>query len=216
MTELERALRALPVAWPATPDVASRLELRPRRYRMLVAAAAVAAAIAVGAAFAVPDSRGAILRFFHLRGVTVEHVDTLPSAEARALTSGLGTSIGDEAARSRLGAPFLPSDHGPLFDQHGFVSTLLAVPQPALLTEFGSPSLIKKFAAGDVEWVSVAPGVPGLWVPGHHVVFVSGTSPRLAGNTLLWTSGGVTFRLEAPGLTRARAIQLAREILGTG
>ena len=213
MTELERALRALSVAWPPTPDLAARLELQPRRHRVLVAAVAVA--VAVGAAFAVPDSRGAILRFFHLRGVTVERVDMLPPAEARALAVGLGKPIGDAKARSRLGAPFLPSNHGSLFDNYGFVSTLLAIPQPALLTEFGSPSLIKKFATGNVAWVSVAPGVVGLWVPGHHVVS-SGASPRLAGNVLLWVSGNVTFRLEAPGVTKARAIQLAREILGTG
>jgi hypothetical protein len=214
MTELERALRALPVAWPVTPDIAARLKLEPRRHRVLVAAVAVT--VAVGAAFAVPDSRGAILRFFHLGGASVEHVDTLPPAEALPLAAGLGKPIGDADARSLLGAAFLPADHAQLYNQYGFVSTLLAIPEPALLTEFGSPSLIKKFTTGNAEWVSVAPGVVGLWVPGHHVVFFSGASPRLAGNVLLWTSDGVTFRLEAPGLTKARAFQLARKILGTG
>lgn len=213
MPELERALRALPVEWPATPDVAARLELRRRGHRRLVAAVVVA--IAIGTAFAVPDSRGAILRFFHLGGATVEHVDTLPPAEARPLTAGLGSPIGDARAETLLGTPFLPSDHGQLFDRYGFVSTLLAIPEPALLTEFGSPSLLKKFASGKVEFVSVAPGVTGLWIEGHHVVFFSGASPRLAGNVLVWVRGGVTFRLEAPGLKRARAFQLAREILGT-
>jgi hypothetical protein len=214
MAELERALRALRVEWPATPDVSSRLELTRRRHRLLVAAVAVA--LAVCAAFAVPDSRGAILRFFHLRGVTVERVGTLPPAEERALAAGLGRPIGDAAALARLGAPFLPAAHGPLFDRYGFVSTLIEIPEPALLTEFGSPSLIKKFATGNAEWVSVAPGVVGLWVPGHHVVLFPGTSPRLAGNVLLWVSGDVTFRLEAPGLTKATALEVARKVLGTG
>jgi hypothetical protein len=214
MAELERALRALPVDWPVTPDVAARLELQRRGHRRLVAAVVVA--IAIGTAFAVPDSRGAILRFFHLGGVTVEHVDTLPPAEARPLTAGLGSPIGDARAEAVLGARFLPSDHGQLFDQYGFVSTLLAIPEPALLTEFGSPSLIKKFASGEVQFVSISPGVTGLWIEGHHVVFFSGASPRLAGNVLVWVSGGVTFRLEAPALAKARALQLAREILGTG
>src|SRR5204863_2740785 len=83
MTELERivgGLRTLPVDWPATPDVAARLELRPRRRLAIVAAVALAAA-ALAAAFAVPQSRSAILRFFHLRGVTVERVGTLPRAQ---------------------------------------------------------------------------------------------------------------------------------------
>ena len=214
MTELEHALRALPVEWPATPDVAARLELRRRRHRVLVAAVAVA--IAVGTAFAVPDSRGAILRFFHLGGVTVEHVDTLPPAEARPLMAGLGSPIDDERAQALLGAPFLPSDHGQLFNRDGFVSALLAIPEAALLTEFGSPSLVKKLAAGKVQYVSIGPGVSGLWIEGRHVVFFSGASPRLAGNVLVWVSGGVTFRLEAPTLAKGRAVQLAREILGTG
>jgi hypothetical protein len=214
MTELEHGLRALPIEWPATPDVAAGLELRRRRHRPLVAAVVVA--VAIGTAFAVPDSRGAILRFLHLGGVTVEHVDTLPPAEARPLAAGLGGPIDDAQARALLGAPFLPSGHGRLYDQYGFVSTLLAIPQPALLTEFGSASLIKKLAAGKVEYVSIAPGVSGLWIEGHHVVFFPGASPRLAGNVLVWVGGGVTFRLEAPALAKARAFQLAREILGTG
>lgn len=214
MTELERSLRALPVAWPETPDVVARLELAPRRCWTLVVA--VAAALAVGAGFAVPDSRGAILRFLHLGGVTVERVHALPPAEERSLAAGLGSPVGDERARALLGLPFLPSDHGPLYEKDGFVSTLLALSQPALLTEFGSSTLIKKLAFGGAEYVAVAPGVPGIWIEGKHVVLFGGGSPRLAGNVLVWVSGGITFRLEAPGLTRADARRIAREILGTG
>ena len=91
MTDLERDLRSLgsTVAWPPTPDVASRLELRPRRRRALVVAVALAV-VALVAAFAVPQSRSAILRFFHLRGVTVERVGTLPPAQELPLAAGLG------------------------------------------------------------------------------------------------------------------------------
>src|SRR5438067_10143619 len=124
MTEFERDLRPLgsTVAWPPTPDVASRLELRPHRRRALVAAVALAAA-ALAAAFAVPQSRSAILRFFHLRGVTVERVGTLPRAQELPLAQGLGSPIGDAEARRVLDGPFLPAAHGTLYERDGIVST---------------------------------------------------------------------------------------------
>src|SRR5215475_13157087 len=111
---MERELAALEVEWPPTPDIASRLELAPRPSRRWVAVAAVAIAVAIGAAFAVPQSRSAILRFFHLGGVTVEQVETLPPAEQRPLAAGLGVEVGDARARALLGGAFLPA-HGPLY-----------------------------------------------------------------------------------------------------
>jgi hypothetical protein len=213
MAELEHDLRALRVDWPETPDVASRLELRPRR-RLLVPALVLAAVLAVAAAFAVPQSRSAILRFFHLRGVTVERVGTLPPAEERPLASGLGSEIDDAQATSVLGGPFLPSAHGTLYERDGIVSTLLR--GPVLLSEFGAPEFLKKFATSNVEWVRVAPDVQGLWIAGApHVVFFPDASPRLAGNVLVFATGTRTFRLEGPGLTRDDALAQAREILGT-
>jgi hypothetical protein len=213
MTELERELRALRVDWPRTPDVASRLELRPRR-RLLVPALVVAAIVAVAAAFAVPQSRSAILRFFHLRGVTVERVGTLPAAEERPLAAGLGGKIDDARARTLLGGPFLPAAHGTLYERDGIVSTLLR--GPVLLSEFGAPEFLKKFATSNVEWVQVAPNVQGLWIAGApHVVFFPGASPRLAGNVLVFATATRTFRLEGHGLTRDDALATARELLGT-
>src|SRR5689334_1536946 len=103
---MERELRQLRIAWPETPDVASRLELR-RRRRLLVPAVALAL-VALVAALAVPQSRSAILRFFHLRGVNVQQVETLPAAQERPLAAGLGNEIGDTRAQSLLGGPFLP------------------------------------------------------------------------------------------------------------
>jgi|SRR5581483_2033799 len=210
---MERELRALRVDWPDTPDVASRLELR-RRRRLLLPAAALAA-VAVAAAFAVPQSRSAILRFFHLRGVTVEQVGTLPRADERPLAAGLGVEIGESRAQIVLGGPFLPARRGALYERDGVVSTLLR--GPVLLSEFGAPEFLKKFATSGVEWLEVAPGVQGLWIAGaRHVVFFPGASPRLAGNVLAWATEGRTFRLEGRGLTKDAALRLAREILGTG
>jgi hypothetical protein len=211
MTDFDRQLRALDVAWPPTPEL--RLELAPRRRRGVLVAAF--AAVALAAAFAVPQSRSAILRFFHLGGVTIERVGTLPPAQERPLSAGLGQAVGDREAALVLNGPFLPSRHGTLYEQPGgIVSTLLR--GPLLLSEFGGAQFLKKFAAGtNVEWVEVAPGVQGLWLSGSpHVVFF-GSSPRLAGNVLVWATGERTFRLEGPALDKQAALRLAREILGT-
>jgi hypothetical protein len=210
MTELERSLRALDVDWPSTPVV--QLELVPRRRRRTVAALAVVAAAA--AAFAVPQSRSAILDFFHLGGVTVVRVETLPPAQERPLSAGLGSAVDDAGAAKILGTAFVPRQHGTLRERDGFVSTVLR--GPVLLSEFGSAYLIKKLAAGPVVWVEVAPGVQGLWIAGaSHVVSFPGASPRLAGAVLVWERGGVTFRLEGAGLRKEDALRLARELLGT-
>lgn len=214
MTELELSLRALEVEWPETPDVASRLEPGRRPRRVLVPAVAVVL-VAISAALAVPQSRSAILRFFHLRGVTVEQVQTLPPAVERPLAAGLGTAIDDAAAERTLGGPFQPARHGQLYEQDGIVSTLLR--GPMLLSEFGAPEFLKKFATSNVEWLQVEPDVQGLWISGgRHVMFFPGASPRLAGNVLVWATATRTYRLEGPDLRRDAALRLARAIIGTG
>jgi len=101
MPELDLALRELAsrLDWPAEPDLAARVgarleapppahRFRPRR-RLVVALAVVLAAVA--AAFAVPVTRAAILELFHLRGVTIERVETLPTVPVQ---GGLGTFLG--------------------------------------------------------------------------------------------------------------------------
>jgi hypothetical protein len=203
------------VAWPPTPDLAARLELRPRARRRALVVAVAFAVVALAAAFAVPQSRSAILRFFHLRGVTVERVETLPAAEEVPLSSGLGAVIDDDAARRVLGGPFAPAHHGTLYERDGIVSTLLR--GPLLLTQFGAPEFLKKFVTSNVQWVEVVPGVQGLWISGppHVVFFFPQASPRLAGNVLVWATDTRTYRLEGRHLTLDGALRLAREIMGT-
>src|SRR5690349_22170833 len=103
---LESDLRALQVDWPETPEF--RLEpARSRRRAGYVLAFAIVA-VAVGAAFAVPQSRAAILRFFHLRGASIEFVGTLPRADERPLTDGLGEVVSISVARSVIPGLLLP------------------------------------------------------------------------------------------------------------
>src|SRR2546425_8902787 len=106
MPELEQALVALgrEVDFPPEPDlvpaVRARLERRHFGRRPLVFAVALLV-IAFGIAMAVPQARSAILRFFHIGAVTVERVETLPRAQTRPLTAGLGPAMSRLAAERR-------------------------------------------------------------------------------------------------------------------
>jgi hypothetical protein len=233
MTELERALASLAaeVDWPPTPrfeplELVSSSQTAPpasrRRRRALVLAIAVGL-VALGVALAVPQARSAILRFLHVGGVTVERVSTLPAAEERDLGSDLGIPVDANAAEGVLGGPvLLPDTRGTptLYGRGGIVSVVLSTPEPVLLSQVrtGEGEVLLKKAAGSgtgTEWVELAPDLYGLWITGRpHVVFFPDAPPRLAGNVLLWERDGVTFRLEGPTLTRDRALELARELLG--
>jgi hypothetical protein len=93
------------------------------------------------------------------------------------------------------------------------------------LTEFhagiSEPVIRKTLAAGtDVAQVSVD-GAPGYWISGEsHVLTLADADgqfftdrARLAGNTLLWQRGSVTYRLES-ALTRDEAIHIAESLRG--
>jgi hypothetical protein len=218
---LERELRSLWIDWPETP--ALRPELAPRRSRRPLVLALAALLVAIAVAFAVPPARSAILRFFHLGGVTVERVETLPRATARSLEEGLGPERSlDEAARVAGFVPRLPPgvDARRAYALPGVIA--LPLPGGRLLTELqGSDfGLSKKYAAGTtrIEPVQVN-GHDGIWLEGgpHVLVYLGkdgapvAKTLRLAGNTLVWQVGGRTYRLEGP-LTKQQALALAESI----
>jgi hypothetical protein len=219
MTELEQALARLEVDWPATPSFDLRAPAptpasRSRR-RPLVLGIAAAAVVAVACALAVPQSRGAILRFFHIGGETVDRVHTLPPAAERSLRASLGFRISHAGAARLLERPFAV-ENVPLYRTNVVVSALL--PGDVLLSEWhtgNDPIVMKKLVGGatDVEEVVLEPGVTGLWIHGGRHVFIAPQLPaRYAGNTLVWQRDGITFRLEGKSLTRAAAISLARPL----
>jgi hypothetical protein len=224
MPELERDLRLLAseIEWPPTPPLSLRLEpqrpaVRPRL--LLVAAAVLVLALAV--ALSVPSARSAILRFFHLGGVTIQRVNVLPPARERPLSADLGPAVSEARARAALGAPVRLPDvrpRPPLHLRGNVVSVILAAPRPVLLSEFpAGEGILKKFAGNSttVRWLTVG-RVSGLWITGgEHVLQLPGSSPRLAGNSLLWQHGTTTYRLEGRGLSLHAALRLAREIEGT-
>jgi hypothetical protein len=210
MTELESALVRLggELEFPATPDVAGAVRRRlaeqlPRRRSWLPARrtlviALVAVALAVGAAFAVPSARSAILDFLGLRGASVERVETLPQvpvSTASALDLGRLATLeeaGDLAAfdvlvPTELGAPddVFHSSSVP----GGRVSLVYAPDEDLprsrytgvglLVTEFRGdliPDFVSKLAdqSTRIEELSVE-GHPAIWLEGgpHSVFFAS-------------------------------------------
>jgi hypothetical protein len=216
---LEQELRALEIAWPETPPLRPELGRR-RSLRPLVLALALLV-LALAVALAVPQARSAILRFFHLRGVTVERVETLPPAARRSLEAGLGPERPLAQAQRIAGfTPILPEGVERAFARPGVLA--VALPGGRLLTEVtGVPfGIDKKFAtAATVIRPVEVDGRPGLWLEGapHVLLFLDreGTlvahTLRLAGNTLLWERGPLTLRLEGP-LTLAEALRFARSV----
>jgi len=230
VSSLEQRLEALgrELAFPPSPDLSGRAHYagRPFPWRMVALAAAVVV-VAIAAAFAVPQARTTILRWFHLNGVTVERVDTLPESQERAKAGGLGRRLTLDQAQRRLGFHLRlpPLDGTPttyvLDDALGTV-ILRVGDRPVLLSEYLAKgyTLLKKSVGAKslVEPVSVN-GQPGLWVEGppHTLTYFNTNGEfrertvKITGNVLLWTHGPVTLRLEGR-ITRAQALGLARRI----
>jgi hypothetical protein len=235
VNELERRLADLgaDIAFPAEPDIATavvaRLEERPRRpfpWRRVALGVAVLA-VAVGAAFAVPQARTTILRWFHLRGVTVERVETLPPAVERSEVGGLGQPYSRTVAEGVVGfhlalPPFRNGRPRRIYVRDAQLASLIvrAHGRTVLLSEFRSAArdFLRKSVSSEtrVEPVRVD-GSPGLWVEGAtHALIYPGGAPEpqtilIHGNVLLWVHGRLTLRLEGK-LDKDDALRLARSI----
>lgn len=234
MTELERALFAVgreldvPETPALAPRVLVRIERRSRR-RLAVLVAVGAAVVAIGIALAVPDARSSILRFFHLRGATVERVDTLPPAAQRPPVAGLGPARTRAGAERVAGVPIVlpPLAHGAparYYARPGLIATSFrSQGKLVLLAELSGPQLgfAKQFATPgtDVQPAEVSGAYSGLWLSGarHVIVWASPDgrtreiATRLAGNVLIWETQSRTYRLEGD-LSREAAIALAGRI----
>lgn len=212
MSELDRDLRTLgrEIAFPDTPDLRSIVSGRlpaggpSRRPRRLALVAAVVA-VAVIAGLAVPQTRAEILRFFGLGAVQVEFVDHLPEVEPDApLVLGKPVEL-DEAPFAVLRSSLLGSPDA-TFAQDSVVTLLYGSAERIrlLVTQVGggyaAPEVVKKIAASSTRARFVPLEEPerwALWIEGEpHIVGLPGAPPRLAANTLVWTRGAVTLRLE--------------------
>jgi hypothetical protein len=245
MSDLELALvqlgRELDV--PPPPELASRVRARLdqapatrtmlSRRRGLVLALAVLA-VAIGAVLAVPGTRAAILEFFHLRGVTIQRVEELPTVPLQREFDELflGDRVTLAEARDRADfdvvVPETLGEPDAVFFQDnppgGMVSLVYGTPeQPrALFTQFRGKVdevIYKKVAAGTHIAALQIEGRSGFFLSGdpHEFSYFDRTGEyrqeivRLAGNTLLWERGALTLRLEAD-INREEAVEIARSV----
>lgn len=241
MTELELALRRLgdELAWPETPDLTTAVRRRldappePRFRRRTLAIALAVFVVAVGAVMAVPPARTAVLDWLGFGGVEIRRVAELPAvpSEGRLV---LGERVSLPRARALSEHPVLvPQQDGfqepdavyvdPFAPGKPVALVYGPLDRPRLLVlEFRAAPLIEKALLGEtrVEQIRVD-GAPGLWIEGPRHEFFYRTleqeamrdTQRLAGNTLLWTRGPLTLRIEGD-LSKAEAIRIA-ESMGT-
>jgi hypothetical protein len=224
MSELERALVLLgrELDLPAEPDLRRRVRERIERRRFVrpLAFAVALLVVAFGIAMAVPQARSAILDFFHIGSVTIERVETLPTAKDRPLTAGLGPALTRRGAEQRSGVPLLLRGQTPhrFYARPGLIATLLEYRgKPVLLAELlgDQTGVVKKLAPRDTHVEFAGIGAFGLWLTGgkHLIIWNQGqvASERLAGNVLLWVDGARTYRLEGD-LEKGEMLQLGRDI----
>jgi hypothetical protein len=228
MSELELRLQELAgeIAYPATPRFELSLERRPAArswLRPLALGLAVLLAVAAGVLALSPGARSAFLEIFHIRGATVERVETLP--DVRAQRVDFGERVSRDEAERRVGFELLDLGEEPdaiFVRPDGLASVVYGDPaHPRLVLSQARGALwngfIKKTAGRGtiVDEVTVG-GEPGLFVagPDHFVMFldenglISDERTYLAGTVLLWNRGDLLLRLEGD-LTEEQALELA-------
>jgi hypothetical protein len=223
------------------PSAPARLPVRrPAVRRAVVLAAAVLLLLVGGLALLSPAVRAAILRIFVLPGVRILQEVGEP-APARPLGEGLDlgrrTSL-EQAERESglevaipeaLGTPdeIYVADVGTeraslAYRARPGLPQARATGLGLLLTEFRATveeDFVQKLTFEGVRVTDVRVGTaPAFWVEGPHTVILIGEegipiqdSARLAGNTLLWSEGGVTYRLEAD-IPLDRALEIAGSV----
>ena len=238
---LDRALRDLGahLAWPPEVDLASSVTeeieqvvpLGPRRRARRVALLVAAALLVMTALLAVsPGLRAAFFELIGIRGAEVEVHESVspPSGPSFAGQALLGEQVSVESAEDELGFDLvLPRGLGRgegVFLQHEGGSTIATVAYregELIISQFrgrvDQETVGKAVEVDQVELVTVG-GAPGIWVQGPHTVFVRDPSGLivesqafLGGNTLLWTLGEVTFRLEGAA-DLDEALRIARTV----
>ena len=229
MNDLELRLRELggEIAYPASPSYELALDRRPVRppwLRPLALGFAIVLAVVAGVLALSPGARSAFLEIFHIRGATVERVESLP--DVRAQRVDFGERVSREEAERRVGFELLDLGEQPdaiYVRPDGLASVVYGDPaRPRLVLSQARGTVwngfIKKMAVqGTIIDEVTVDGEPGLFVDGpqHFVMFldenglISDERTYLAGTVLLWNRGDLLLRLEGD-LSRAEALELAR------
>ena len=230
MPELDAVLTELgrQVEFPPTPNLAPAVRRRlgeRRSWRRPVALVLAVLVVAIGAALAVPQARTAILDWLGLRGVHIVRVEKLPPVPVVG-NLDLGRQVTLAEARRRAPWLLVPTDapdrvYVSTAIPGGKVSLLWGTPASVrlLLTEFrAQQTYIEKLIEPNTEVEPVEIGDIGVWLEEPHVLLFTDrdgrfrqNTARLAGKTLLWQQGDLTFRLES-GLDRTGAVALANSL----
>jgi hypothetical protein len=184
------------------------------RWRALVALLAL---LVAGAALA-PPVRAAVAEWLNIGGVQARPVGAGPSTAPAPPAAGGGLSL-EEASRRAAFGPVVPSALGSpkeiavtngvvamSWETSGGGTVRLEQFQGAL-----SPLYVKKYYTS-LEFVE---SIDGYWFNAPHELVLVGKdgverTERVAGPTLVWLRGGVTFRLEGvPDKDRATEIALS-------
>jgi hypothetical protein len=228
--DLERRLRELgsEIAYPATPNIARavRARIRPvplwRRWRVVLAAAAVLLVTLASSVALIPDARRTVAGFLGLPGFQVQKVKVLPSPSpvrgSRAVTLDEARSL----VQFSLITPGPPEKvHAVTFNDvppGGEVELDLA--SGAILTEVRGgieQGIFTKMVGPDGQVSEVKVGAStGYWFSGGAHVFVyldangqyRDEDMRLAGDTLVFERNGVLVRVEG-AKNEADALRIA-------
>ena len=211
----------------AAPAPAPRVERTPSARWRVAAAAGVAIALVV----ALPGPRAALGRLLGIGGVEITTGAEIDPTLSRAYDLGRGVPVDDaldafpgtpdpelgEPAEAYSGRPaggtslvWAASDRLPAIGDTGAGLILTAFPTS------GVPDVHKRVGVDGAITNQSVGGHPGVWIEGaHEMVF---TTPdgnpgdtRIAGNTLVWTDGHITYRLES-SLDRSTAVELAARL----
>jgi hypothetical protein len=193
--------------------------------------------VALAAVLAAPGPRRAVARWLSIGRVTVSYTDDVPADAGRAYDLGTPVPLSRAIARADwpLAAPAAAGDPAQAYVGRPAGSVTLAWPPSTELREVDDSgiglllSAIPGTIPAGLVSKQIGPGTtielvrvsdqPGYWISGepHEVLVVAPDgqlvpeATRLAGNTLVWTDGDVTYRLES-SLDRRDAIDLASSL----
>lgn len=214
-SELIQRLQALSVDWPEPVDVTDRVMERvgtTRRgwlpsvsvQRGISFALVIVVAASVSVLLLVPGARTAVARFLGFPGIAVE-VSSEPLPDLQGMESGEVVTLAEAEARTGLDLRTLPLPGGRVTVDDETRAVHIAYRyeggRVALLTQLrGDGELAFNKQSPQVVPTEVN-GAFALWVAGggeHAVMRGAGgrVEARLSENALLWSSGGVTYRLE--------------------
>ncbi len=188
--------------------------------RLVAAAMALLLALAVAMAVS-PTVRAAVFDFLRIGGVEVHYQPAPVAPSADPELPGERAATLDEAraqAAFDVRVPALLGDPASVRLIDGNPPRVVSLHYPGVrIDEFDgtlSPIFEKFTAAPDVVATRVG-DADGVWIPHPHLVLYDDRdgvqheeSAQLSGHTLIWESGGVTYRIEGD-ISRATAVLIA-------